>query len=69
MKRSGVKKPTALFSGQEVARSLDVTQPRFARAVRNRKVLPDFVTNGPVDLFLPTTVRLLIAMKPQLFPS
>jgi hypothetical protein len=63
-----MKIPIALFTGREAARSLGVTQPRLARAIRSGVIRPDFIANA-VDLFLPDTVRHLIVHKPQLFPQ
>jgi hypothetical protein len=50
-------KPVALFSAREVSLALNVTQPRFARAIWSGKVRPDFVANGArgIDLFLPAS--------------
>jgi hypothetical protein len=61
-----MKKPIPLFTGREAARALAITQPRFARAVLQGVVVPDFVSNN-VDLFLPATVK-RIAKKNPLCP-
>jgi len=45
-----MKAPIALFTGREAARTLRITQQRFARAVRAGKIPPDFAANA-VDLF------------------
>jgi hypothetical protein len=63
MKKSAIP----LFTGRETAKALEVSQPRFARALRSGRVRADFIGNA-LDLFLPDTVRHLIAHKPQLFP-
>jgi len=65
-----MKSPVPLFTGAETARVLDVTQPRFARAVRKRAIIPDFIANGArgIDLFLPASVRALRVRKQDLFP-
>jgi len=61
------KLPIALLTGREAAKVLQITQARFARAVRTGKVPADFIGNS-LDLFLPGTIKRLAARKPQLFP-
>jgi hypothetical protein len=63
-------RPPVLFTGNEVAKTIGVSQSTFSRLVRKRLIRPDYQANGArgLDLFTQDSVNAIIREKDELFP-
>ena len=55
-----------LLTGSQLARELDISSMSVSRAVRDRRITPDFIA-GEIQLFRPARlgkIRMAIGLKP-----